>query len=349
LRAACTNLPVVLRPYEGELLYSWHARITALYRIPPGELFKFSASLWDLCVAPSTTVLPLLAEMTRLSSDAVQQLTISASGIAQAWWNIRQLTPDPLSPNMEYSYQPAVKFCRICLWHDSVSQGTEFLRTEWMLCVPTLCPIHAVPMEDHCELCGSFHFPTFVKTSRGFRLICADCSRPLAAPGFPCMSSVAPELRILQAFELALSRALNQRWSFQFPGAAAGPQFFLRTVEDLLWLLLIQPGEHFEYLFVHWLNRTLIPMPYRLYRYPRARPWLGDFSIKIRRGLVAHLAALVGGTTVRQQLSPHFLNRYSLGQALTALRPADAKEFRRRLASWPQMLKTLVFEPQSTH
>jgi hypothetical protein len=40
---------------------------------------------------------------------------------------------------------------------------------------------------------------------------------------------------------------------------------------------------------------------------------------------------------------------YSIGQALTALRPADAKEFGRRLASWPQMLKTLVFEPQSTH
>jgi len=90
-------------------------------------------------------------------------------------------------------------------------------------------------------------------------------------------------------------------------------------------------------------------MPCSLYRYPRARPWLGDFSIKIRRGLVAHLATLVGGTTVRQRLSPHFLNRDSLGQALTALRPADAKEFEIRLASWPQMLKTLVFEPQSTH
>jgi hypothetical protein len=100
---------------------------------------------------------------------------------------------------------------------------------------------------------------------------------------------------------------------------------------------------------VHCLNRTLIPMPCRLYRYPRARPWLGDFSFKLRRGLVAHLAALVGRTTVRQRLSPHFLNRYRLGQALTALRPADAKEFGKQLASWPQMLKTLVFEPQSTY
>ena len=137
-----------------------------------------------------------------------------------------------------------------------------------------------------------------------------------------------------------------------FPGAAAGPQFFLRTVEDLLWLLLTRPGEHFEYLFVHCLNRTLISMPCRLCRYPRARtlagrffdqnsPWLGCASRRFGRWN--------GGTTVRQRLSPHFLNRYSFGQAPTALRPADAKEFGRRLASWPQMLKTLVFEPQSTY
>jgi hypothetical protein len=53
--------------------------------------------------------------------------------------------------------------------------------------------------------------------------------------------------------------------------------------------------------------------------------------------------------TFRQQLIPDFLSRYALDQALTVLRPADAKEFKRRSASWPQMLKTLVFEPQSTH
>ena len=48
----------------------------------------------------------------------------------------------------------------------------------------------------------------------------------------------------LQAFELVLSRALkNDRsnWRLQFPGAAAGPQPFLQTVEDLLWLLLRTP------------------------------------------------------------------------------------------------------------
>jgi hypothetical protein len=349
VKAACANLPVVLRPYGGELLYSWLERITALYRIPQCELFKFSVSLWDLCVAPSTTVLPLLVEMTRLSSDAVQQLTISASGIAQSWWNIRQVTPDAFSPNMEYQYQPAVKFCRLCLWHDSISQGNEFLRTEWMLCVPTICPIHAVPMEDDCDHCHSQRFPIFMKTRRGFRLVCTDCSRPLAGPEFPHKATLIPELRILQAFELALSGALNNRWSFHFPGAAAGPRLFLQTVEDLLWLLLTRPGEDFENLFVYWLNHTVIRVPRRLFRNPGARPWLGDFPIQIRRGLVSHLAALIGGKTFRQQLIPDFLSRYALDQALTVLRPADAKEFKRRSASWPQMLKTLVFEPQSTH
>lgn len=132
-------------------------------------------------------------------------------------------------------------------------------------------------------------------------------------------------------------------------GAAAGPQFFLQTVEDLLWLLLTRPGEDVEHLFVCWLNETVIRLPRRLHRNPRARPWLGDFSIKIRRGLVSHLAALVGGKIVRQQLIPCLFSRYALDQVLTILPPADAKEFKRRVASWPQMLKNLVSEPQSTH
>ena len=95
---------------------------------------------------------------------------------------------------MEYSYQPAVKFCRVCLWHDSASQGTEFLRTEWMLGVSTICPIHAAPMEDHCEHCGSFHFPTFVKTSRGFRLLCIDWVPPQRPflPRETCPHGLAP-------------------------------------------------------------------------------------------------------------------------------------------------------------
>ena len=90
---------------------------------------------------------------------------------------------------------------------------------------------------------------------------------------------------------------------------------------------------------------TVIRAPRRLPRNPGARPWLGDFPIQIRRGLVSHLAALIGGKTFRQHLIPDFLGRYGLDRALTIFRPADAKEFKRRFAKWPQVLKTLEFEP----
>ena len=293
MNLACAKLPVVLRPYGGELLYSWLARIAALYRVSLCDLFNFSVSLWDLCIAPSPAVLPLLAEMTRLSSDVVHRLTIAASGIAPSWWNIRQVTPDAFSPNMVYQYRPTVYFCRLCLWHDIVSQGNEFLRKEWMVCIPTICPIHAVPMEDHCSACLSQEFPIFAKTSRGFRLLCAGCKRPLASPRFPGNAGRIPEVETLQAFEWALSCALKKEGSLQFPGASVGHQWFLQMVEDLLWLLLTSPREGFEHL-VNWLNDTVVRVPRRLYRNPGARPWLGDFPIQIRRGLVSHLAALVG-------------------------------------------------------
>ena len=39
-----------------------------------------------------------------------------------------------------------------------------------MVCIPTICPIHRVSMEDHCWTCLSGEFPIVVKTSRGFRL-----------------------------------------------------------------------------------------------------------------------------------------------------------------------------------
>ena len=338
----------MLRLYGGELLYSWVARIAALYRVSLCELLKFSVSHWDLCIAPSPAVLPLLAEMTRLSSDVVHRLTIAASGIAPSWWNIRQVTPDAFSPNMEYQYRPTFKFCRLCLWHDVVSQGNEFLRKEWMVCIPTICPIHGVPMEDHCWNCLSGEFPIVVKTSRGFRLVCSRCGRQLATSDMPKKAAMIPQMEVLQHFESALSRALRNEGSLQFPGASVGPTFFLQTIEDLLWLLTRQ-REGLDQFFVHWLNDTVVRLPRRLYRNPGARPWLGDFPIQIRRGLIAHLAALAGGSAIRHRLFAFPGERYVLREVLQTLCPPDAKDFERRLRAWPQMLQTLVFEPHYTY
>jgi len=209
LRNTSTTLPVVLRPYPGELLYSWLARVAAVYNISIRELLTVSASLWDLCVMPSGELVASLCEITRLTSDVIRQLTISASGIGQAWWNIRQIAPDVLFPNMEYEYRPSFKFCRLCLWDDSVSQRDQFIRREWMLAVPTICLVHGVPMEEVCETCQSREFPIFATSRRGFRLVYVHCRRVLAKPEFVGRSGFIPEVNTLKAFESALVHTLN--------------------------------------------------------------------------------------------------------------------------------------------
>jgi len=150
-------------------------RVAAVYNISIRELLTVSASLWDLCVMPSGELLASLCEITRLSSAVIRQLTISGSGIGQAWWNIRQIAPDVLFPNVEYEYRPLFKFCRLCLWDDLVSQRDQFIRAEWMLAIPTICLVHGVPIEEVCEACQAREFPIFASSRRGFRLVCGYC------------------------------------------------------------------------------------------------------------------------------------------------------------------------------
>ena len=296
---------------------------------------------------PSGELVASLCEITRLTSDVIRQLTISASGIGQAWWNIRQIAPDVLFPNMEYEYRPSFKFCRLCLWDDSVSQRDQFIRREWMLAVPTICLVHGVPMEEVCETCQSREFPIFATSRRGFRLVYVHCRRVLAKPEFVGRSGFIPEVNTLKAFESALVHTLNKQWSFEFPAAWDGPRSFLQAVEDLLGLLLTRPREGFEH-FVNWLDSTIIRVPQGLSRQPKARPWLGDFPLRIRRGFVSHLAALLGGHAVRQRLFAFPTKRYAFAELLEKLSSPEAEKFKRRLATWPPTLRTLVFQAQST-
>jgi hypothetical protein len=44
-------VPVVLRPYSGEILYSWLARTAAVYGVDHSDLLGFPATPWDLLAA----------------------------------------------------------------------------------------------------------------------------------------------------------------------------------------------------------------------------------------------------------------------------------------------------------
>ena len=163
-------VPVVLRPYSGEILYSWLARTAAVYGVDHSGLLSFPATLWDLLAAPAPETLRGLAEFTRMPQTALAELTIAGTDLPQRWWSIRQITPDPFAPNMEYTYHPTITFCRLCLWNDFITDGNEYLRLKWMAAVPTICPLHCVPMEDSCNFCSAWGLPISVRSSRGFRL-----------------------------------------------------------------------------------------------------------------------------------------------------------------------------------
>ena len=73
-------------------------------------LLSFPATLWDLLAAPAPETLRRLAEFTRMPETALADLTIAGTDLPQRWWSIRQITPDPFAPSMEYTYHPTVVF-----------------------------------------------------------------------------------------------------------------------------------------------------------------------------------------------------------------------------------------------
>ena len=336
-------VPVVLRPYSGEILYSWLARTAAVYGVDDSGLLGFQATPWDLLAAPSPETLRRLAEFTRMPETALVGLTIVGTDLPQRWWSIRQITPDPFAPKMEYTYHPSITFCRLCLWNDFITDGNEYLRVNWMAAVPTICPLHRVPMEDSCNFCSAWGLPVAVRTGRGFRFVCADCKRPLASPQISGRTTASQANIALLEFEAAFGEALKNQRNLRFPWASIGPKYFLQMVEDLFWLLT-RRAEGNAPLIVHHLHRTVFRISQRLNYLPQWRPWLGDFDVRNRLGLLSHIATLAGGRSIRERLLLTPARRHSgMTQALSWLRHSDRRNLRRRVAAWPQIQRNTVF------
>ena len=336
-------VPVVLRPYSGEILYSWLARTAAVYGVDYSGLLGFRATPWDLLAAPAPETLRRLAEFTRMPETALADLTIAGTDLPQRWWSVRQITPDSFAPKMEYTYHPTITFCRLCLWNDFITDGNEYLRLKWMAAVPTICPLHHLPMEDSCNSCSAWELPISVRTSRGFRFVCADCKRPLANPQISGRTMAAQANIALLEFEAVFLDALKNEGNLRFPGALIGPKYFLQMVEDLFWLLT-RKAEGNAQLFVHHLHRTVFRISKRLHYLPQSRPWPGDFDARNRLGLLSHIAALVGGRSIRERLLLPPARRHSgMTQALSWLRSSDRRTIRRRVAAWPEIQRNTVF------
>jgi hypothetical protein len=59
--------------------------------------------------------------------NRVGPLTIAGTHLPQRWWSIRQITPDPFAPNMEYTYHPTIPCCGPCC-------GTTSSQTAMIIC-----------------------------------------------------------------------------------------------------------------------------------------------------------------------------------------------------------------------
>ncbi len=336
-------VPVILRPYSGEILYSWLARTTAVYGVDHSGLLGFPTTPWDLLAAPAPETLRRLAEFTRTPETALADLTIAGTDLPQRWWSIRQITPDSFAPNVEYTYHPTITFCRLCLWNDFITDGNEYLRLKWMAALPTICPLHCVPMEDSCNSCSAWGLPISVRTSRGFRFVCADCKRPLASPQIGSTTTASPGEHSLTRVRSSVPGCTQERKESAVPGRIDWPQVFLADGRRFVLVTHEEDGRKRQ-LFVHHLHRTVFRISRRLHYLPQSRPWPGDFDARNRLGLLSHIAALAGGRSIRERLLLARARRHSgMTQALSWLRSSDRRALRRRVAAWPQIQRNTVF------
>jgi hypothetical protein len=256
-----------------------------------------------------------VAELTRLPTRHLRRLTLSGSGWAEkpCWWSMRQVLPDRCFPHLAHEYQPVVCFCWACLQEDSELGRPEYLRSSWLLAVPTICPRHGMSLQDTCAHCGSMQLPIAVQIGTSSRMACARCLGLLG---------MRPERRTLLPAGF-MSLVKFERQVFHQLRRSSIDASLLLCVEDLLWLLsrpLVEGGK----LAVHALPDTVFRLPQHIYRLPREKPWLGGFAVEVRRGLLAHLACLLQEQNALERLLSESSRNYSLQLLLRVVTKADA-------------------------
>jgi hypothetical protein len=194
-----------------------------------------------------------------------------------------------------------------------------YLRVKRMAAVPTICPLHHVPMEDSCNACSAWGLPISVRTSRGSRFVCADCKRPLASPQISGKTTPSPESIALLEFEATFGEALKNQRNLLFHGASIGPKYFLQTVEDLFWLLT-RRAEGNAQLFVHHLHRTVFRISQRLDYLPQSRPRPGDFDARTGSGCFLTLPLSPGADRFASGSSYPLLGRTPASQRTILIR-----------------------------
>jgi hypothetical protein len=286
------DLPIVSRPYAGEALSSWLARIAGFYGLAPQALVEevlgwSDNSLREIDLDPASDLVLQLARLTRSEQKLIEVCTVRGAHpqwlegwvtSVRAYWNVTE---------RKTVVRAGTQFhvCLECLDED-LEQGSQFIRLEWLCAASTICSRHLTFLQpcsvDHPAAFGSQtnrnHARFKLYTSPGFHEPPLLCTKTM---GF---------IQALSAFEQCVKRSLGQQ-------EPASWMFMLKTHElnsvvcDLTWALLQPIGADGTRL-AHHLETEAFRVP-RGWRTPIEVCTLSQLDVSFRRAILATIACLL--------------------------------------------------------
>ena len=315
--------PVTFRPKRGEVLYSWIARIGAVYGVSPRDLLPGAVNIYypsALVQSGDRSVLSALAQSTGVPVKALVKRTLAGSSWRwpQEWW-VGGAAPSP-------------QLCPTCLTADLQSgDRVQFLRLQWQCAAMTICPKHGVPLFEACPHCRRINWPICEATGLGrFRFLCGECGSPQEQGAWPEHPTSEAALRLLLAFETQLLRALQGR-SIQWSWIGATPTEFLLLVTDLLWAIT-RPTDSSTPIICNLQTRSF-PLGHRSLPFREPTQW-GVASANVRRCVLAAVLAAFGNSRVRSLLQT-CPERSGWDKLLSCLSTDNIADLQRRSWRWP--------------
>ena len=328
--------PVSFRPHRDEILYSWVARIAAVYGVSIEDLLPEKSPLntvVTLVQEADPCTLKNLAASTGLSVKALAKRTLA--GANSTWltdWWIGYFGSD-LSPTM--SQTPRVQFCPQCLIGDA---QTQFLRLRWQCAAMTICREHSMPLQEECMNCRQVSWPICERIAfQRYRFVCRHCGSP-HKNGDDALDQPNDKIRLMARFENQLLRALanrtvDWRWIRQ-----ATPEEFVSLVTDLL-SVLTRRGNQAKPIYK--LQSSAFPLSSRVLPDAVSQHWRFGSS-SVRRCLFAAVLGIFGSRRVHTVLQGR--SSYSSGwhDLLVCLTNEEVGHLERQSWYWPPAAYTAL-------
>ncbi len=235
--------PISLRPEPGELLYSWTARIGAIYQLGPSELFLPDFQHFDhdsLFRLADSAVLHWLHSRCGIPVRALVRMTFAgALPLDQPeWWTGSLASIGFALPQHPQFSRPVIHVCPFCL-RDDLKNGSQFIRLIWQNVAATVCQTHRVPIQRACIACGTNELLVCQYFSdRHLQFLCSrvNCCAAQERGGWIDKHPPAKALAALLAFErFLLQGALQCKPVDSWWVGPASPTQLLRLLVGLSW------------------------------------------------------------------------------------------------------------------